>query len=301
MAAPKFAANLQEGDPSSTDGAFAAWAKSKGLDPAHPTTMAAWNTLKQRPQTPQEKDIEAGVAGASAQPQRDRYGRQIHTEAGREILTGGRFSGLTRDQAFDTSRGQGGVSTIRMGEGRAGANFKGMGQPLAESLGPKPPDHPERFKVALAQHEANPLMQSFGKGQDEFAAKMNPAPVDLSAAPASNAQAVLAQTEPGSPEAGAANEDADLEREARRAKVADRAEAEGVKPQDFVAQRAKGGPVKAGKPYLVGEKGPEIVIPRKAGTVIPAKKTKQAMRAAPSNRSKMLAAMAAGKRGMKKH
>jgi hypothetical protein len=32
---------------------------------------------------------------------------------------------------------------------------------------------------------------------------------------------------------------------------------------------AKGGPVKAGKPYLVGEEGPEIIVPRQSGTVVP--------------------------------
>lgn len=38
-------------------------------------------------------------------------------------------------------------------------------------------------------------------------------------------------------------------------------------------RRAMGGPVEAGLPYLVGEKGPEIVVPRAAGTVIPNGKT----------------------------
>jgi len=33
--------------------------------------------------------------------------------------------------------------------------------------------------------------------------------------------------------------------------------------------RANGGPVTAGTPYLVGEKGPEIVVPGRSGTVIP--------------------------------
>lgn len=33
--------------------------------------------------------------------------------------------------------------------------------------------------------------------------------------------------------------------------------------------RADGGPVSAGKPYLVGERGPEIVVPRSAGQVLP--------------------------------
>lgn len=33
--------------------------------------------------------------------------------------------------------------------------------------------------------------------------------------------------------------------------------------------RADGGPVQAGRPYLVGERGPEIVVPRQSGTVLP--------------------------------
>ncbi len=37
----------------------------------------------------------------------------------------------------------------------------------------------------------------------------------------------------------------------------------------FPAPRAMGGPVTAGTPYLVGEKGPEIVVPGRSGTVIP--------------------------------
>lgn len=33
--------------------------------------------------------------------------------------------------------------------------------------------------------------------------------------------------------------------------------------------RADGGPVQGGKPYLVGERGPELIVPQQAGTVIP--------------------------------
>lgn len=33
--------------------------------------------------------------------------------------------------------------------------------------------------------------------------------------------------------------------------------------------RAGGGPVYAGRPYLVGEKGPEVIVPKGAGTVVP--------------------------------
>lgn len=37
----------------------------------------------------------------------------------------------------------------------------------------------------------------------------------------------------------------------------------------FGGARASGGPVRAGRPYLVGERGPEIVVPKTAGTVLP--------------------------------
>lgn len=37
--------------------------------------------------------------------------------------------------------------------------------------------------------------------------------------------------------------------------------------------RASGGPVAAGTPYLVGEQGPELMVPRAAGTIIPAQQT----------------------------
>ena len=33
--------------------------------------------------------------------------------------------------------------------------------------------------------------------------------------------------------------------------------------------RASGGPVYTGRPYLVGEKGPEVIVPNGAGTVLP--------------------------------
>jgi len=37
----------------------------------------------------------------------------------------------------------------------------------------------------------------------------------------------------------------------------------------FGGARANGGPVSAGKAYLVGERGPELLVPRNAGTIIP--------------------------------
>ncbi len=37
--------------------------------------------------------------------------------------------------------------------------------------------------------------------------------------------------------------------------------------------KADGGPVQAGHPYLVGERGPELVIPKQAGHVVPAEET----------------------------
>lgn len=43
----------------------------------------------------------------------------------------------------------------------------------------------------------------------------------------------------------------------------------------FGGGRASGGPITAGVPYLVGEQGPELVIPKSSGTVIPAGATAQ--------------------------
>ena len=42
----------------------------------------------------------------------------------------------------------------------------------------------------------------------------------------------------------------------------------GEKGPEMVVARAKGGPVTAGQPYLVGEKGPEVIVPQASGTVI---------------------------------
>ena len=36
----------------------------------------------------------------------------------------------------------------------------------------------------------------------------------------------------------------------------------------FPEPKAQGGPIQAGKPYVVGEKGPEIIIPRSDGNVL---------------------------------
>jgi hypothetical protein len=47
------------------------------------------------------------------------------------------------------------------------------------------------------------------------------------------------------------------------ARLADRVARSGAAP------RAAGGPVLAGRPYLVGERGPELIVPRAPGTVIP--------------------------------
>ncbi|MGH8074977.1 MAG: hypothetical protein ACREO4_13065 [Lysobacter sp.] len=45
----------------------------------------------------------------------------------------------------------------------------------------------------------------------------------------------------------------------------------------FGGARAGGGPVDAGKAYLVGENGPEMVVPRASGTVVPAMQTASLM------------------------
>ena len=46
--------------------------------------------------------------------------------------------------------------------------------------------------------------------------------------------------------------------------------------KSFGGARASGGPVSAGKAYLVGERGPELVVPRAAGQVIANSKLRMA-------------------------
>ena len=44
----------------------------------------------------------------------------------------------------------------------------------------------------------------------------------------------------------------------------------GANPQTYgLEQRANGGPVSAGRPYLVGERGPELMVPNRSGTIVP--------------------------------
>jgi hypothetical protein len=64
-------------------------------------------------------------------------------------------------------------------------------------------------------------------------------------------------------------------------------------------RRASGGPVMAGEPYLVGERGPELVIPQGSGNVIPADKTAAMMGAAGgSSNSNAIASLAAEVRAL---
>lgn len=42
-----------------------------------------------------------------------------------------------------------------------------------------------------------------------------------------------------------------------------------VQPTTPIPARAEGGPVAGGQPYVVGEKGPEVVVPQAPGTVVP--------------------------------
>jgi hypothetical protein len=45
----------------------------------------------------------------------------------------------------------------------------------------------------------------------------------------------------------------------------------------LLAKKAEGGPVTTGTPYIVGERGPELIVPREPGTVIPAEQTREIM------------------------
>lgn len=51
-----------------------------------------------------------------------------------------------------------------------------------------------------------------------------------------------------------------------------------VSPSAAVTPRANGGPLFTGMPTLVGERGPELIIPRVSGTVVRGEKTRQMMR-----------------------
>jgi len=56
---------------------------------------------------------------------------------------------------------------------------------------------------------------------------------------------------------------------ARRNAVANGGMSGAGEDEEMPPGRAKGGPVRAGKPYLVGEEGPEIIVPKQSGTVVP--------------------------------
>lgn len=61
-----------------------------------------------------------------------------------------------------------------------------------------------------------------------------------------------------------------------------------------VEARAMGGPIKRGQPYLVGERGPELVIPEGNGTVIPSNITQQIISRAQGAGREAAAAVGAG-------
>ena len=56
-----------------------------------------------------------------------------------------------------------------------------------------------------------------------------------------------------------------------------------------VLRRKHGGPVKSSRPYLVGEDGPELIVPKQNGTVLPLNKTK--------SKNNVLARIASGEGG----
>lgn len=55
--------------------------------------------------------------------------------------------------------------------------------------------------------------------------------------------------------------------------MASEAKRDASKAANYYSARANGGPVMPGQPYLVGEKGPELIVPRSAGHVMTAKET----------------------------
>lgn len=66
----------------------------------------------------------------------------------------------------------------------------------------------------------------------------------------------------------------------------------------LVGRKARGGPVASGKPYLVGEEGPELIVPTRDGHVMPAQQTAHVMGLAEAARLKGQAeGMIAGMQG----
>ena len=45
--------------------------------------------------------------------------------------------------------------------------------------------------------------------------------------------------------------------------------AKGISTAILAGFRAEGGPVNAGRPYMVGEKGPELFVPHSSGSIVP--------------------------------
>lgn len=59
---------------------------------------------------------------------------------------------------------------------------------------------------------------------------------------------------------------------ARQREIIGQASSTGLTPEQeaqYLPGRAMGGPVRAGQPYVVGERGPEVVVPQQNGQVIP--------------------------------
>jgi hypothetical protein len=59
--------------------------------------------------------------------------------------------------------------------------------------------------------------------------------------------------------------------------------------EPFLDRRARGGPVSSGHPYLVGERGPEVFTPGRAGSVSPSMNASQIVDAVHEVRDEMSA------------
>jgi phage-related minor tail protein len=60
-----------------------------------------------------------------------------------------------------------------------------------------------------------------------------------------------------------------------------------VNAEPFIDRRAGGGPVHSGSPYLVGERGPEVFTPGRAGSVSPSMNASQIVDAVHEVRDEM--------------
>ncbi|MBW4652617.1 MAG: hypothetical protein KME20_06200 [Kaiparowitsia implicata GSE-PSE-MK54-09C] len=127
-----------------------------------------------------------------------------------------------------------------------------------------------RTNLQLAQQGTDLAQQARVAAEEQAAAQ---------AELAQNAREALdAQQEAERAQADAANESERFAAALERAAASTNRIANNLATGQSVRARRDGGPVSAGSPYLVGEEGPELVMPRRSGFVLTATQTAQLLR-----------------------